>query len=136
MKMELSTEGEIHACHSLKDIMPKGHVCAAMHGHTWRVKIALEYEDGQCEFNIAVDFGQLKSLIKALDHKNLDMILPFPATAENLSRYFVRESARLVPAEILRSGCTVSAEVWETAHNCAKASKRFVPRKRFGGPIK
>lgn len=55
------------------------------HGHNWKVKVLIscrKLHDG-----MVIDFKKLKSVINELDHKDLNTILDFETTAENLSQY-------------------------------------------------
>ena len=56
-----------------------------LHGHNWKVEVKIktnELKDG-----MVVDFKKLKEIINKLDHKNLNIILDFEPTAENLAKY-------------------------------------------------
>ncbi|MCL2203822.1 MAG: 6-carboxytetrahydropterin synthase QueD [Defluviitaleaceae bacterium] len=88
---ELKKTFEISAAHSLTLDYPSK--CAALHGHNWRVTVHLRAR----ELNPAgmiMDFTDIKEKISGkLDHKNLNEVLDFPPTAENLARYICDELA-------------------------------------------
>ena len=46
--------------------------------------------------NMVVDFTQVKEIIDKLDHKNLNEILDFEPTAENLANYLREELKKLL----------------------------------------
>ncbi|MCC6548219.1 6-carboxytetrahydropterin synthase [Candidatus Sumerlaeota bacterium] len=46
-----------------------GH-CQHVHGHTWRAKVTLSCEEfPRDELDMSVDFGEIKQLVRFLDHK-------------------------------------------------------------------
>ena len=71
--------------------VPEGHKCGRMHGHTYKVTIAME-GDVPADSGWIVDFGDIKTafkpLMKILDHHCLNEIegLENP-TAENMARW-------------------------------------------------
>lgn len=80
----------------------------SIHGHNWRVIVTIE--TSQLVNEMVVDFTKIKEIINHLDHKNLNEILPFETTAENLARHIQelifeevkvgREIAPLVSVEL------------------------------------
>ena len=58
---------------------------ASKHGHNWKVKVAIEAQ--RLHKNMVIDFTKVKEVINFLDHKDLNTILDFEPTAENLSKY-------------------------------------------------
>ncbi|MDE7388040.1 MAG: 6-carboxytetrahydropterin synthase [Muribaculaceae bacterium] len=76
---------EISACHRLElDYASK---CTNMHGHNWIITVhcrAMELNaNGMVE-----DFTVIKEMITSkLDHADLNAVLPFNPTAENIARW-------------------------------------------------
>ena len=69
------------AAHSLPCL---GEPCSRLHGHTWIVYATFEGEpdsDG-----VLVPYEIVGGVVGQLDHQNLDELLDFPATGENLAR--------------------------------------------------
>ncbi|MCM1518515.1 MAG: 6-carboxytetrahydropterin synthase [Pseudoflavonifractor sp.] len=76
---------EISGSHSLHlDYESK---CTRMHGHNWIITIHCRAR--QLDNNgMVADFSKIKELIAGkLDHANLNDILPFNPTAENIARW-------------------------------------------------
>ena len=75
------------AAHKLKDtdrLTTKK--CLNLHGHRWSVKV--EITTKQLFGDMVIDFGKIKKIIDLLDHKNLNKVLNFNPTAENIA-YFL-----------------------------------------------
>lgn len=113
---ELRVRTRFAAAHFLRDYSGP---CARLHGHTWKVEVALQGRDLDHR-GILVDFNDIKSsiknIIKELDHQNLNDIEPFQAanpTAENLAKHIYEQ---LKPGLLCRdSGVEItSVRVWES----------------------
>lgn len=74
------------AAHSLKDTKSLvSKKCLNYHGHLWQVQIEIEAEE--LVDDMIIDFGVIKKIIDKLDHQDLNKILDFNPTAENISKY-------------------------------------------------
>lgn len=86
------------AAHHLEGLR-EGHKCGNPHGHTYNVEIAVEAESVTEEgwvidFN---DFDPIKEYIdNQLDHQDLNKVLPFQTTSENLAKHFYYMTVELV----------------------------------------
>lgn len=60
--------------------------CQNLHGHNWIITIYVKSlslnNDG-----MVLDFTKIKNVLSNLDHANLNDILPFNPTAENIAKY-------------------------------------------------
>ena len=76
---------EISAAHSLTlDYESK---CTRMHGHNWLITVHLQGETLNPN-GMLMDFSEIKRLVKEpLDHHNLNEVLPFNPTAENIAKW-------------------------------------------------
>ena len=78
---------EISACHRLQlDYESK---CTRLHGHNWVITIFCRSKELNHN-GMVVDFTDVKHLIKEkLDHQNINEVLPFNPTAENMAKWCV-----------------------------------------------
>ena len=76
---------EISASHSLK--LSYESKCEQLHGHNWVIEIYCRSHKLNAD-GMVIDFSHIKEIIKdKLDHKNLNDILPFNTTAENMAKW-------------------------------------------------
>jgi 6-pyruvoyltetrahydropterin/6-carboxytetrahydropterin synthase len=89
--------------------------CKNLHGHTWRIEVAVA-NDTLNELGMVADFGVLKKelneLIDTMDHAALNEQTYFQShnpTTENIARYIYRKYAeKVAPLKV----CKV--QVWES----------------------
>ncbi len=114
MIVELKKIYSFEAAHHLPSV-PPGHKCSRMHGHSYRVEIALRGPVNP-KTGWLVDFAVIDDawtgLFRQFDHHTLNDIpsLDNP-TCENLCGYIWQVMAKSVPH---LAGVTV----WETADSC------------------
>jgi 6-pyruvoyltetrahydropterin/6-carboxytetrahydropterin synthase len=58
--------------------------CSNTHGHNWVIKIEIRGEELNKE-GMLLDFTVIKQIVNQLDHHNLNEILNFNPTAENIA---------------------------------------------------
>lgn len=81
----ISKRFEIAGCHSLR--LSYESKCSRMHGHNWIITVHCRAAELNADGMVA-DFSHIKSLVsERLDHGNLNELLPFNPTAENIARW-------------------------------------------------
>ena len=97
---------EISAAHSL--MISYDSKCEEIHGHNWILKIYCKSEKLNFD-GMVTDFTASKRKIEeALDHKNLNNVLPCNPTAENIARWICDNTPN-----------AYKVEVWESENNMA-----------------
>jgi len=89
---EIKKELIIAGSHHLD--LPYESPCCSNHGHNWRITIWLRSNDEHVDNNngMILDFKTIKEKIHGvLDHKNLNEIVDFNPTAENLARWICQQ---------------------------------------------
>ncbi len=74
--MELRKTFQIEAAHRLPNV-PTGHKCARLHGHSWRIEVAIEGPIGN-DTGWVMDYADLKAAFQPIhdriDHNDLNEI--------------------------------------------------------------
>jgi len=117
MKFTVSKKFSFEAAHSLPHL-PVGHKCRNLHGHSYVVEVFCTGPlDDRC---FVVDYAEISSalnpLIHALDHQNLNEILHFATTAENIAKWIFDQVADDLPE-------LEAIHIYETAKTCVRVEK-------------
>lgn len=108
----ITKEFTFEAAHQL-NLVPEGHKCRNLHGHSYRVQIVLQSVSLN-ESGMILDYAELNWLgefiLQHLDHKVLNDVLHFEPTAEQL-------------AVFLYETCTINKPDWTKYLHCIRVSE-------------
>lgn len=77
--------------------------CQGLHGHNWIITIYCK-SDTLDENGMVIDFKIIKQKVHArLDHKNLNEVLDFNPTAENIAKWIVEQVPFCYRADVQES---------------------------------
>ena len=77
--------------------------CTELHGHNWIITVYCRAEELN-EDGMVIDFKHVKEIIMSrLDHTNLNDVLPFNPTAENIAKWIVDQIPQCYKASVQES---------------------------------
>ena len=110
---KITKEFTFSAAHQLEHL-PTDHQCSRLHGHNYTVKV--ELQRAWLDFDgFVVDYGELGALKtyidQELEHRNLNDVLPFYTTAENIARHLFLWCEQRWP-EVTAVAVSETAKTW------------------------
>jgi 6-pyruvoyltetrahydropterin/6-carboxytetrahydropterin synthase len=98
---------DVSASHHLK--LDYDSKCTKPHGHNWRITIYCRSKELN-QNGMVVDFGEIKERIKrVIDHQDLNEVLPFNPTAENIARWICDHVENAYRVEVWESEMNMAA---------------------------
>lgn len=92
---------EISASHHLS--LSYASKCENLHGHNWIITVYCQSPTLNAD-GMVVDFSHIKKAVKSkLDHHNLNDILPFNPTAENIAKWVCDQIPTCFKVEVQES---------------------------------
>lgn len=92
---------EVSASHFLK--LSYRSKCELLHGHNWIVTVWCRAKELD-ENGMVVDFSRIKEVVMGrLDHRNLNEVLDFNPTAENIARWICDQIPQCYRVEVRES---------------------------------
>lgn len=92
---------EVSAAHSLT--LSYRSKCESLHGHNWIITVYCRAHELNAD-GMVVDFTHIKKMVhERLDHHNLNEVIPFNPTAENIARWVCDQIPQCYKVEVQES---------------------------------
>ena len=82
--------------------------CENLHGHNWIITVYWRAKELNAD-GMVVDFSHIKRAVKEkLDHRNINEVLPFNPTAENMARWICSQIPACFKVEVQESESNIA----------------------------
>ncbi len=103
---------EISACHHL--VLSHESKCSRVHGHNYHVTVYCRARELNAD-GMVEDFSLIKERIQSrLDHHDLNEVLPFNPTSENIARWIVEQIPTCYKASVQETDDNIATYVVES----------------------
>lgn len=111
----VSKDFSFEAAHQLNpELLGATHKCCRPHGHSYKVRVYCSAKQRDAR-GFVIDYAEIsaavKPLIARLDHQNLNDVLPFHTTAENIAEWLFNNLIGPLPL-------LTRVDVFETRKTC------------------
>ena len=97
---------EVSAAHSLN--LSYQSKCENLHGHNWIITVYCRAKELNAD-GMVVDFSHIKRAVKEkLDPRNINEVLPFNPTAENMARWICSQIPACFKVEVQESESNIA----------------------------
>lgn len=111
----VSKQMEVAACHRLQ--LSYESKCQNLHGHNWHITVFCKSAKLNAD-GMVCDFKHIKQKIHGyLDHGNLNKLLPFNPTAENIAKWITEQITECYKAQVQESDGNIAVYVDEAKLN-------------------
>ncbi|MGE9270258.1 MAG: 6-carboxytetrahydropterin synthase QueD [Verrucomicrobiales bacterium] len=94
----VTKEFRFEAAHSLP-LLPEGHKCRQIHGHSYRFRVEVDGELDERGF--VIEYADITTVaepvVRYLDHQNLNELFDFPTSTENLAKWIYDKLSEKIP---------------------------------------
>ena len=113
---------EVSAGHHLR--LPYESRCSRPHGHNWIIEVEVSAEELSND-GMVIDFTHIKDVVKQLDHQNINEVIDFNPTAENIARWVAIQVAKELDSSF--SAWVSKVTVQESEGNIAEWTPSSIP---------
>lgn len=117
-RMEISASHQLSLSYESK--------CCRLHGHNWIIEVYCKANELNAD-GMVVDFSHIKEVVQGkLDHQNLNDVLPFNPTAENIAWWICQQIPSCFKVSVQESEGNIAIYIKDDETMDAYESKRNI----------